>query len=182
MTTAANRRIDPVGTFDQTLPIGHWFDRTHEKTKGMTERSNPVAGSLTDGLYLAAQRPGPRPGCHQALTLDGPYPTEEAMGAAIVEPCPSERVVQVRGGFIRDVATLPASWPVCPIYAATVVDLSTIDSGSGAIVGAVVEALEADGHTREEVDAFRTDAYAGDYSRLLRTVMLYVTVTMGDEE
>lgn len=57
------------------------------------------------------------------------------------------------------------------------VELIGQDGNAGAIVGRVVRALQRNGVGKEEIAAFREEAYSGDYDNLLRTCMEWVNVS-----
>ncbi len=55
------------------------------------------------------------------------------------------------------------------------VKLKGIDGNAFAIIGHVSKALKGAGWTREQVEAFTSEAMAGDYDALLRTCLKYTS-------
>jgi hypothetical protein len=56
------------------------------------------------------------------------------------------------------------------------VELIGTDGNAFAVLGRVLRALREAGWSQPEIDAFKTEATAGDYDHLLPTVMKYVDV------
>ena len=61
-------------------------------------------------------------------------------------------------------------------YPEVEVQLSGEDGNAFAIMGAVSKALRRAGIEREQVEAFKAEATAGDYDHLIQTAMRWVTV------
>jgi hypothetical protein len=56
------------------------------------------------------------------------------------------------------------------------VQLTGENGNAFAIVGRVVKALRKAGASKEETDAFASEAFSGDYDHLLQTLMKWVEV------
>ena len=63
-----------------------------------------------------------------------------------------------------------------PKYPHIEVTLVGEDGNAFAILGRVMQALRRNKVSKEEIDAFKTEATSGDYDNLLQTVMRWVTV------
>lgn len=63
-----------------------------------------------------------------------------------------------------------------------IVPLVGEDGNAFAILGRVITAMRRAGCTKEEIDAFKTEATSGDYDHLLATVMETVTEGSADED
>lgn len=63
-----------------------------------------------------------------------------------------------------------------PIYPDIQVQLTGLDSNAGSLVGAVVEAMQAEGVPRAEIHIFRQEAYSGNHEELIQTCMRWVEV------
>lgn len=57
------------------------------------------------------------------------------------------------------------------------VPLSGQDGNAFFIIGRVMRALKASGHSREVCDQFMVEATSGDYDHVLRTTMRWVNVS-----
>lgn len=55
------------------------------------------------------------------------------------------------------------------------------DGNAFAILGRVRKALQRGGVSRDEIEAFHTEATSGDYTKLLATVMQWVSTDDDDE-
>jgi ribosomal protein S9 len=68
------------------------------------------------------------------------------------------------------------SGPLEVKYPHVTVELAGQDGNAGAIVGTVARALLRAGVSHEEVQAYRTESYSGDYDHLLQTAIKTVNV------
>ena len=64
-----------------------------------------------------------------------------------------------------------------PRYPDIEVTLIGLDGNAGSIMDRVVRALRNNDVSKDEVAAFRNEAYSGDYNNLLATVMKWVSVS-----
>lgn len=67
-------------------------------------------------------------------------------------------------------------------YPEVTVDLTRIDGNAFSILGAVAAAMKSAGVSKEERDAYRAEATAGDYNHLLLTTMRWVETAPEDED